>query len=677
LILQLLLGHFALRRLLRTARPLPEWARLVSDRLISQAGLPVLVQASDRVRSPICFGFFQPVVLIPKSLVQVGTVAELKWILAHEFDHVRRRDHRMVWWVGLARAVFFFIPWFWAVRRELALAQEYLADQAAVAADGRPVDYAAFLVQLTTDMAGTRCDRPPLAASGVQAGRSDLFRRVNMVLQNRSQFPRRFSRLGAAVTASSVLGLATVISGLGWANAQEPAPPREAPRIPAPAVPSVKELKDALNQALKKGDEPEIRRLFDALEKALTEKPKPVERPLEVPKDRLIERPTPAPQPPEPPMPPRRERPRDPQPPAEAPRQPNVPGEGRFVPRDQFVPAPNDLREQFDRQLRSFEDMIRRMENGESRQQLEKARDEFKKAMEEGLKQADAVREKLRDKGLVPRIIVGGADFFPPADFNFMPFPAEGFAFNRGAIAGFPMVQPRLGVGVEKPSPTLVEQLDLPKEGGLVIASVRNESPAAKAGLKTNDILVQFAGKDVPADPARFQEVVAGLNASEKYDAVVIRKGKKETVKGIELPEPGRRPGFDFPALGKMEISINGKDVSIKATEGEVKYTLVGELQNGRLKPNSISIQDGQETIEATSLEKLPRKYQPKVQQMFDSAQRLGGGGAPGFPGGGAGGGFGGGRGGAPGLPGGGAGGGRGGAPGQPGEGPARNPGGR
>jgi len=113
------------------------------------------------------------------------------------------------------------------------------------------------------------------------------------------------------------------------------------------------------------------------------------------------------------------------------------------------------------------------------------------------------------------------------------------FAFGQG----------RLGVRVEQPSSVLVDQLDLPRGQGLVIASVEPDSPAAKAGLKPHDVLLEFDGKPVPNNAVAFAEVIREVKADKKVTVVVKRKGRSETIKDVALPEmkseprQRRRPG--------------------------------------------------------------------------------------------------------------------------------------
>jgi membrane-associated protease RseP (regulator of RpoE activity) len=107
-------------------------------------------------------------------------------------------------------------------------------------------------------------------------------------------------------------------------------------------------------------------------------------------------------------------------------------------------------------------------------------------------------------------------------------------------------VEGRLGVQAVKPSDALADQLDLPKDQGLVIEEVVKDSAAAKAGLKAHDILLEVDGKPVANDPREFKKSLDNVKADAVVDMVVLRKGKKETIKGVKLPEAK----VEKPALG-------------------------------------------------------------------------------------------------------------------------------
>ncbi len=209
-------------------------------------------------------------------------------------------------------------------------------------------------------------------------------------------------------------------------------------------------------------------------------------------------------------------------------------------------PAPkSELRQQYDKQLEEFAESIEKLKSDpDARAAIEMARDEYKKAMEAELKKADDA-QPLRPQPNFPNLPLPQFQQFE------VPFPLADFNFGNARLNA---AQPRFGVSLEKPSAVLAEQLDLKPNAGIVIVDVLRGTPAEKAGLKKNDILLQWAGKDLPADVEAFQTLIAGAKSGEKFEAVVLRKGKKETVKGIELPETRRlEPGN----LNRLKLQIN------------------------------------------------------------------------------------------------------------------------
>lgn len=130
---------------------------------------------------------------------------------------------------------------------------------------------------------------------------------------------------------------------------------------------------------------------------------------------------------------------------------------------------------------------------------------------------------------------------------------------NPGAGAGGALAAPgmtvrlraagRLGVAVSTPDATLAEQLDLPEGRGLTVDKVATNSAAEKAGIKPRDILLELNGKPVPSEPGEFVKELAAVPADKPVDAVIMRRGKRETLKGLILPAaketgPGLRTGF-------------------------------------------------------------------------------------------------------------------------------------
>lgn len=202
------------------------------------------------------------------------------------------------------------------------------------------------------------------------------------------------------------------------------------------------------------------------------------------------------------------------------------------VPEAALPQGPAD-REAIDKKLKEFDEAIEKLKDDPDAQaELKKARDEFKKAVEEELRKGGGVIERPR-----PNPIDRPFRPLPVPDVRAVPFPA---ALDPNVRLVRPSGPVRLGVVFEKPHELLVEHLNLPADVGVVIVEVQPGSPADKAGLRKNDVVVRLGGRDAPSDLNRFQALVADLRAGEKLDAVVYRKGKREVLGGLEL-SPARR----------------------------------------------------------------------------------------------------------------------------------------
>jgi serine protease Do len=627
---EMLLGHVGLMRLVRSARPASARVRAVFDGLAAGLRRRPRLLVSDRVASPVCFGLWRPTVLLPESLAKAGTEAELRWVFAHELEHVRRGDLAAGWWVGVARAVYFFLPWFWPLRREMVLAQEYLADAAAADADGRPVDYAAFLVDLSGGPA-----RLPRMAHAVRAGRSDLFRRVTMLLQSGAGVDRRCPRGWTVLAAGGVLSAAVLLSGLGiaWADDEKPQPEKKVEKVrdqekaeqdradkkarleaERAAGQDAAALKKAIAEAARKGDVDEVRRLTDQLEKALT---------ADQPRDPLKPRPA---QP---------DRPRAPAPPA-----PPAPPGFRVVPAAPGAPFRFDMPDaaQMKEAMERSEEALRKAleqlkDNPEAREAMERALKEYRKAMDEGMKRAAEAQKEAQERFREWRRANPDAQF-PPGLIQLEELRKRfGEDFGRGFLEAGPRAGGvRFGVAVGPVPELLAAQFDLPEGQGVYVTEVVKGTPAEKSGLQKGDVIVSFGGKTVPASPEAFATMVARAKAGEKVDVVVVRKGKKETLKGIELPEPPKadrllapradiripdRGVFRLPAGGfeRMQVQVSNDEFTIDATRGDTRYRLTGTLEDG--KPAASQIRIGEKSYK--SVDEVPEEHRDTVRQLLGS----------------------------------------------------------
>jgi serine protease Do len=85
-----------------------------------------------------------------------------------------------------------------------------------------------------------------------------------------------------------------------------------------------------------------------------------------------------------------------------------------------------------------------------------------------------------------------------------------------------------LGVSISDLSKSKVTELKLPDENGVLIVRVEKESPAEKAGLQPNDIIVQFNGIKILATN-QFTHMVQELLPDRTTSLVVLRGGAHKT----------------------------------------------------------------------------------------------------------------------------------------------------
>jgi membrane-associated protease RseP (regulator of RpoE activity) len=238
------------------------------------------------------------------------------------------------------------------------------------------------------------------------------------------------------------------------------------------------------------------------------------------------------------------------------------------------------------------------------------------------------------------------------------------------------------GMTLKKTPSVLQEQLGLAKDKGLVVSGVDADSAAQKAGLKTNDVLLKIDGKDVPNDLQGLTKLAKDWKADAAVDAVVLRKGKEETLKAVKLPaiaaganpfgaqdmiiiNPMVLPRIQFqqampafpafpqiqplpalPAFPRVQVVVNpaqqGKIINLQLqkmvnnakvtiqqknndfeseyAEGELKITAKGKVENGVAKASSIVVTEGKTSKTYSKIEEVPQQFRDRVQQILPNA---------------------------------------------------------
>lgn len=141
----------AILALLRTARDAGRW-RDAARRATPVSGrvMPIEhpVELSDACREPAVAGILDPTILLPAgSYLDDLTDEELESVLAHELEHVRRRDNLRALVVQLVCALFWFSPVHRMARRRLVELRERACDAAVLARGCEPESYLSALAK--------------------------------------------------------------------------------------------------------------------------------------------------------------------------------------------------------------------------------------------------------------------------------------------------------------------------------------------------------------------------------------------------------------------------------------------------------------------------------------------------------------------------------------------------
>ncbi len=143
------------------------------------------------------------------------------------------------------------------------------------------------------------------------------------------------------------------------------------------------------------------------------------------------------------------------------------------------------------------------------------------------------------------------------------------------------VVRGYLGVNFDRLSPKLAKSLGLASDKGVIVTHVEKGSPADKAGLKIEDVIVQFDGKPVNAE-TDLPKVVAGTPVGKQVQIVVFRKAKRLVLSAtVAQGRSGSTVGE--PATASIGISVRELTPELARQLGlkDAKGLVVSEVKPG------------------------------------------------------------------------------------------------
>ena len=174
-----------------------------------------------------------------------------------------------------------------------------------------------------------------------------------------------------------------------------------------------------------------------------------------------------------------------------------------------------------------------------------------------------------------------------------------------------------LGVYIQTITPDIAKALNLDKAKGVIISKVQKDSPAEKYGLKDEDVVLRFNGKEVE-NSTELSTWIAGSSPNAKIVLTILRNGE---VKDVEIKLGELTPEKQKLAEGTNKFDRFGMEVSNITDNLAQKYHLADGIKGvviTSLNPQGIAAANGLQ--EGDVIVKLNRS---KIESVSEFASVL------------------------------------------------------
>ncbi len=103
---------------------------------------------SHTIKTPVTFGFFKPVILLPITLINNITTPQAELIVLHELVHIKSKDYLLNWFLLIMETVYFFNPFIKIAIEKLKLEREKNCDMQVLNYQNNTIKYAETLYEI-------------------------------------------------------------------------------------------------------------------------------------------------------------------------------------------------------------------------------------------------------------------------------------------------------------------------------------------------------------------------------------------------------------------------------------------------------------------------------------------------------------------------------------------------
>lgn len=176
-----------------------------------------------------------------------------------------------------------------------------------------------------------------------------------------------------------------------------------------------------------------------------------------------------------------------------------------------------------------------------------------------------------------------------------------------------------LGVTIQDVDKNLAESFGLKTPGGALVAEVSKDGPAAKAGLRSGDVIVAFDGKEIPAS-ADLPHLVGLVEPGTVVAVEVVRNKQKQI---MQVAVGGLDAGDSYSlSAGKSGGNRGGRlglDVETLPAEGLERFGINGGVVVRGVTPGSVAAQAGLKVDDViTLIDTTPIKSSEVFEQAVD-----------------------------------------------------------
>lgn len=163
---------------------------------------------SHRVHTPLTFGFWKPIILLPVALVNQLSTAETEALIIHELTHIKAKDYLLNWLLMGAESLYFFNPFVRIIAQKIKLEREKHCDVQVLQFEYSNIVYAESLLKT----AQFKQEKLRLQLAAFQ-NKPQLFKRIQFFTDPQNL---RFGPTPHKLSVVAMLMIPFIVFGMLW-----------------------------------------------------------------------------------------------------------------------------------------------------------------------------------------------------------------------------------------------------------------------------------------------------------------------------------------------------------------------------------------------------------------------------------------------------------------------------